>query len=70
MTTPKPPDVDWSEEVEISLQDGSTISMRRSETGGIELCHDNACLELPATAPQFLGILEFFQTLGNGVNDG
>ncbi len=63
MTTPNPGEVDWSEAVEISLQDGSTISMRRSETGGIELCHADACLELPATAPQFLGILEFFTTL-------
>lgn len=69
MTSPNPDEADWTELVEIALKDGSTITMRRVDSGGLELCHDTACLNIPATAPEFLGLLEFFQTLSNGVKD-
>jgi len=36
--------------------------MRRTEEGGMVVCHPRACLEIPATAPEFLAWLEFFET--------
>lgn len=57
---------DWSEEVSIPLPNGTVITMRRDDEG-LTVCHDSACLSLPATAPQFLALLEFFQTLGSSL---
>jgi hypothetical protein len=57
--------------VEISLQDGTRITMRRGEQG-LEVCHEgvdpeqDTCLSLPATAPEFLALMEFFQQLAKG----
>lgn len=66
MTTPV-----VSDQVEISLKDGTRITMRRDEQG-LELCHEGAdpeqdvCLSLPASAPEFLALMEFFQQLAKG----
>ncbi len=66
MTTPS-----TNDHVEISLKDGTLITMRRGEQG-LELCHERAdpeesvCLSLPATAPEFLALMEFFQQLAKG----
>jgi hypothetical protein len=55
---------EFPEEVTVTLDNGREIHMSRSEDGGIELCNgDEACVTLPATAPEFLAILEFFQTM-------
>ena len=57
---------DYSEAVNIELKDGSTINMRRTDAGGVELCHEAACLELDnVAASEFLGIMEFFETLAD-----
>jgi hypothetical protein len=31
---------DYSEAVNIELKDGTTINMRRTDEGGVELCHN------------------------------
>ena len=55
---------EFPEEVTVTLDNGREIRMSRSEDGGIELCNgDEACVILPATAPEFLAIYEFFQTM-------
>ena len=55
---------EFPEEVTVTLDNGREIRMSRSENGGIELCNgDEACVTLPATAPEFLAIYEFFQTM-------
>jgi hypothetical protein len=55
---------EFPEEVTVTLDNGREIHMSRSDDGGIELCNgDEACVTLPATAPEFLAIYEFFQTM-------
>ena len=55
---------EFPEEVTITLDNGREIRMSRSDDGGIELCNgDEACVTLPATAPEFMAIYEFFQTM-------
>ncbi len=55
---------EFPEEVIVTLDNGREIRMTRSDEGGIELCNgDEACVTLPATAPEFLAIYEFFQTM-------
>lgn len=55
---------DYSEEISITLDDGRVITMTRTEEGQMELCNgDEACVSLPTTAPEFLAIYEFFQTM-------
>lgn len=56
--------VDWSEEVQLTLKDGTSLTIRRDEAGDMEICHEKACLTIPATAPEFLSFLEFFRTMG------
>ena len=56
MTTP-----DFSDQVTLTLKDGSTVTMRRAEHG-LEICHSDTCLTLPATAPEFLALMEFMET--------
>ena len=52
------------EEVIITLDNGREIRMTRSDDGGMELCNGvEACVTLPATAPEFLAVYEFFQTM-------
>ena len=44
--------------------------MTRNEEGDMELCNgDEACVTLPATAPEFLAIYEFFQTMARKQNE-
>ena len=46
---------------------GTTVEMRRDpETGGMEICTDNVCFAMPATANEFLGMVEFFRQLTEG----
>lgn len=60
-----------NDHIEIALKDGTLITMRRGEQG-LELCHEGSnpeqgtCLSLPATAPEFLALIEFFQQLAKG----
>jgi len=55
---------DSPETVTVTLDNGQEIHMTRNEDGDMELCNgDEACVTLPATAPEFLAIYEFFQTM-------
>lgn len=65
MTTPQ----DFSDEVTLTLKDGSTVTMRRAENG-LEICHSNTCLTLEATAPEFLALMEFMETFQQGDSGG
>lgn len=48
--------------VTLTMKDGSLVTMRRSDDGGVEICHVDSCLTLPASAPEFLALLEFMET--------
>ncbi|MDZ4263825.1 MAG: hypothetical protein U1B30_16025 [Pseudomonadota bacterium] len=63
MTTP-----DFNDEVTLTMKDGSIVRMRRADDGGVEICHSDTCLSLPATAPEFLALLEFMETFQAGQN--
>ena len=55
---------DIPKEITVTLDDGRKIHMTRNEEGDMELCNgDEACVTLPAMAPEFLAIYEFFQTM-------
>ena len=55
---------DSPETVTVTLDNGQEIHMTRNEDGDMELCNgDEACVTLPATAPEFMAIYEFFQTM-------
>ena len=54
-----------AEFLEVTLRDGTQITMRRDEDGATEICTPTTCLALPAqTAGEFLAIHEFFKHLG------
>ncbi len=52
-----------ADEVILVLASGQHIRFRREVGGGMEICHERACLSMPATAAQFLALMEFFETL-------
>ena len=61
MTAPRDIDEDLDDDVTIPQKDGTSIIMRRNDEGAVEICTEDTCLEIQATASEYLAYIEFFK---------